>query len=117
MLFNYPLYSVFRIIGGFYYTYIGYNENNDNPYSFIVTHINNISYINTHSKIWTETALENNILTPNILLSHNLILQIQNCKDDIKKLNIISKSTNLPEDIEKYIKIIMGFSHRLIIKN
>ena len=47
MGFNYPLYSVFRTIGGFYYTYIGYNENNNNPYSFIVTHPN-LSYINDH---------------------------------------------------------------------
>jgi hypothetical protein len=116
MSFNYPLYSVFRTIGGFYYTYIGYNENNYNPYSFIVTHPN-LSYINDHSKIWTETAIKNNILIPIMLLSDNLILQIQNCHDNIKKLNIISKSTNLPDDIEIYIKIIIGFSHRLIIKN
>ena len=120
MSFDYPRGYVFRTCQGFYYTYLGHDNDANNPYSFIVTYRNNkrnYSYINEHSKYWTETAIQNNILMPIVLLSNNLLFDIQTCISNVTKLHDIAKSNNLSEEIEKYIKTFMGYSHRLDVTN
>uniref|UniRef100_A0A6C0DMQ3 Uncharacterized protein n=1 Tax=viral metagenome TaxID=1070528 RepID=A0A6C0DMQ3_9ZZZZ len=119
MSFDYPTGYVFRTCQGFYYTYLGYDENANNPYSFIVTYYNNRnkSYINEHSKYWTETAIQNNILIPIMPLSNNLLFDIQTCITNVTKLHHIAESNNLSEEVEKYIKTFMGYSYRLDVTN
>jgi hypothetical protein len=119
MTFNYPIGYVFRTCHGFYYTFLGHDKDGNNPYSFIVTYHNNRnkSYINEHSKQWTESAIQNNILIPIVLLSDNLLFDIQTCITNVTKLHDIAESNNLSEEIEKYIKTFMGYSHRLAVTN
>ena len=116
MSFDYPTRYVFRTCQGFYYTYLGHDKDANNPYSFIVTY-NNMSYINHHSKEWTESAIQNTILIPIIPLSEHLLFDIQTCIINVKKLNDMANSNNLSEEIEKYIQMFMGYSHRLDVIN
>lgn len=119
MTFDYPRGYVFRTCQGFYYTYLGHDKDANNPYSFIVTYHNNRNkfYKNEHSKYWTESAIQNRILIPIVPLSEHLLFDIQTCIINVKKLHDIAESNNLSEEIEKYIKTLMGYSHRLDITN
>lgn len=119
MEFDYPIGYVFRTCQGFYYTFLGHDKDAYNPYSFMATHYynKNYSYINTHSKEWTESAVRKRILIPIVLLSENLLFDIQTCLTNVKKLNDMARTNNLPDELEKYIKTIMGYSHRLDVVN
>ena len=121
MSFDYHIGYIFRTCQGFYYTYLGYDITANNPYRFIVTYPKkgkiDISYINEHSREWTESAIQNNILIPIMLLPKLLLFDIQTCITNVTKLHDIAESNNLSEEIEKYIKTFMGYSHRLDVTN
>ena len=121
MSFDYPVGYIFRTINGFYYTYLGHDITVYNPYRFIVTHPSKgkivISYINEHSREWTESAIQKNILIPIMIMPNLLLFDIQTCITNVTKLHEIAESNNLSEEIEKYIKTFMGYSHRLDVTN
>jgi len=101
--------------------YLGHDITVYNPYRFIVTHPSKgkifISYINEHSREWTESAIQKNILMPIMIMPNLLLFDIQSCITNVTKLHEIAESNNLPDELEKYIKTIMGYSHRLDVTN